>query len=79
MIRVTLLSTLGNFVTKILNRLTKRAENYNVYIDAQIKFRENMNTVENILILHGMINHRIIIKISYQRARVFLRYSFEMT
>ena len=37
--------------------LTKWAENYNVYIEAQDGFRENMSTVDHIFILHGMINH----------------------
>ena len=55
---ITLLSTLGKLFTKILNvRLTKWAEKYNVYIEAQAGFRQNMSTVDNVFIIHGLINH----------------------
>jgi hypothetical protein len=55
---ITLLSTMGKLFTKVLNnRLTYWAENYNVYIEAQAGFRKNMGTVDNIFVLHGVINH----------------------
>jgi len=47
---ITLLSTLGKLFTKVLNnRLNSWAEIYNVYIDAQSRFREHMSTINNIL------------------------------
>ena len=36
--------------------MTNWAENYNVYIEAQAGFKENMTTVDNIFVLHGLIN-----------------------
>ena len=57
---ITLLSTLGKLFTKVLhNRLNSWAEIYNVYIEAQSGFRENMSTIDNIFVLHGLINHMI--------------------
>ena len=55
---ITLLSTLGKLFTRVLNtRLNNWAEHYNVYVEAQAGFRENMSTIDNIFILHGVINH----------------------
>jgi hypothetical protein len=55
---ITLLSTLGKLFTRILNtRLNNWAENYHVYVEAQAGFRQNMSTVDNIFILHGLISH----------------------
>lgn len=55
---ITLLSTLGKLFTRILNnRLTKWAEKYAVYIEAQAGFRSNMSTVDNIFVLHGLLTH----------------------
>ena len=57
---ITLLSTLGKLFTKILNsRLTDWAENYGVYIEAQVGFRSKMDTIDNIFVLHGLITHLI--------------------
>ena len=55
---ITLLSTLGKLFTRLLNnRLTDWAETYSVFIEAQAGFRENMSTVDNIFVLHGLITH----------------------
>ena len=55
---ITLLSTVGKLFTRILNkRLTDWAESYGVFIEAQAGFRENMSTVDNIFVLHGLITH----------------------
>ena len=52
------LSTLGKLFTRILNnRLNARAEQYNVYIEAQAGFRKHMSTIDNIFILSGLITH----------------------
>ena len=57
---VTLLSTLGKLFTRILNtRLTKWAEEYYIYIEAQAGFRTNMSTTDNVFVLHGLINHML--------------------
>ena len=45
------------FTIILNNRLTVRAEEYAIYIEAQVGFRENMNTLDNIYVLHGLINH----------------------
>ena len=37
--------------------MTNGAENYNVYIEAQAGFREKMSTVDNMCVLHGLMNH----------------------
>ena len=55
---ITLLSTLGKLFFRILNnRLTLWAEEYFVYIEAQAGFRAGMSTVDNVFVLHGIINH----------------------
>ena len=57
---ITLLSTLGKLFTRVINnRLTDWAEKYNVYIEAQAGFRSKLGTVDNIFVLHGIINHII--------------------
>ena len=38
-------------------RLTKWAEDYHIYLEAHAGCREHMCTVDNILVLHGVINH----------------------
>ena len=53
-----LLSTLGKLFSRILNnRLTLWAEEYFVYIEAHAGFRAGMSTVDNVFVLHGIINH----------------------
>jgi len=37
--------------------LTKWAENYAVYIEAQAGFRSNMSTVDTFFVLHGLLTH----------------------
>ncbi|XP_053395382.1 uncharacterized protein LOC123523921 isoform X1 [Mercenaria mercenaria] len=55
---ITLLSTFGKLFTKVINnRLNTWAEYYHVYIEAQAGFRQNMGTIDNIFVLHGLINH----------------------
>lgn len=55
---ITLLSTLGKLFSRILNtRLNKWAESYQIYVEAQAGFREQMGTMDNIFVLHGLINH----------------------
>ena len=55
---ITLLSTLGKLFSHILNtRLMEWAEEYHIYMEAQAEFRENMGTIDNIFVLHGVINH----------------------
>ena len=55
---ITLLSTFGKLFSRILkNRLTEWAEEYHIYVEAQAGFRKHMGTVENIFVLHGVINH----------------------
>ncbi|XP_052772033.1 uncharacterized protein LOC128211362 isoform X1 [Mya arenaria] len=55
---ITLLSTFGKLFTKVINnRLNCWAEKYHVYIEAQAGFRKNMGTVDNIFVLHGVINY----------------------
>ena len=55
---ITLLSTLGKLFSRILNnRLTLWAEEYFVYTEAQAGFRAGMSTVDNVFVLHGIINH----------------------
>ena len=55
---ITLLSTLGKLFTRILNnRLTSWAEEYYIYIEAQAGFRAAISTVDNVFVLHGIINH----------------------
>ena len=55
---ITLLSTLGKLFTRILNtRLNDWAEKYNIYIEAQAGFRQNMSTTDNVFILNSLISH----------------------
>ena len=55
---ITLLSTLSKLFTRILNnRLVGWAERYHIYVEAQSGFRKSMGTIDNIFILHGVINH----------------------
>ena len=57
---ITLLSVLGKLFSRILNnRLTEWAEEYYVYIEAQAGFRKCMGTIDNIFVLHGLINHTL--------------------
>ena len=57
---ITLLSTLGKLFSRILNnRLTDWAEEYHIYVEAQAGFRKNMGTIDNIFVLHGVINHML--------------------
>jgi len=51
---------LGKLFTRILNnRLTDWTSKYNVYIEAQVGFRANMGTVDNIFVLHGILKHML--------------------
>ena len=55
---ITLLSTLGKLFTRILNnRLSNWAEKYQVFVESQAGFRAKMGTIDNIFILHGLIDH----------------------
>ena len=55
---ITLLSTLGKlFTRKLNNRLMYWAEDYSVYIEAQVGFRESMSNSDHIFSLHGFITH----------------------
>ena len=55
---ITLLSTFGKLFSRILNnRLTEWAEEYHIYVEAQAGFRKHMGTIDNIFVLHGVINH----------------------
>ena len=55
---ITLLSTLGKLFSRILNtRLTEWAEQYHIYVESQTGFRKNTGTIDNIFVLHGVINH----------------------
>ena len=57
---ITLLSTLGKLFMSILNnRLINWAESYYVYIEAQAGFMQEMGTIDNIFVLHGLITHLI--------------------
>jgi hypothetical protein len=52
------MSHFSKLFTRVLNnRLSKWAENYNVYIEAQAGYRKKMGTVDNIFVLNGLINH----------------------
>ena len=49
---------MGKLFTRILNnRLNNRAEEYNIYVEAQAGFRKNMGTTDNIFILNNLITH----------------------
>ena len=55
---ITLLSHLSKLFTRVINtRLSKWAENYNVYVEAQAGFRRNMGTIDNVFIVNGVIKH----------------------
>ena len=55
---ITLLSTLGILFTRVLNnRLSLWAEEYNVYVEAQMGFRSGLGTVDGIYVLHNIITH----------------------
>ena len=57
---ITLLSTLGKLFSRILNnRLTDWAGEYHIYVEALAGFRKNMGTIDNIFVLHGVINHML--------------------
>ena len=43
----------------ISNGLDNWAKKYFVYIEAQVGFRGEMGTVDNICVLHGLISHMI--------------------
>jgi hypothetical protein len=49
---------MGKLFTRVINnRLNKWAEKYHVYIESQAGFRSHMGTIDNVFILHGLINH----------------------
>ena len=49
---------LGKLFTRILNiRLSHWVENYYVYVEAQAGLRQNMSTLDNIFVLHGLLTH----------------------
>ena len=57
---ITLLSVLGKIFTRVLNnRLTKWAEDYGIYVEAQGGFRQGRGTTDNIFILYNIINTSI--------------------
>ena len=57
---ITLLRTLGKLFSRILNnRLTDWAEEYHIYVEAQPGLRKNMGTIDNIFVLHSVINHML--------------------
>ena len=54
---ITLLSVLGKLFTRILNnRLNFWAESYDILIEEQAGFRSNRSTVDNLFVLHSIIN-----------------------
>lgn len=54
---ITLLSVVGKLFTNILNtRLTKWADDYGMYIEAQAGFRAGYGTTDNVFVLSGIIN-----------------------
>ena len=54
---ITLLSVLGELFTRILNnRLNFGAEIYDILIEEQAGFRSNRSTVDNLSVLHSIIN-----------------------
>ena len=38
------------------NRLIQWAEDYEVYVEAQAGFRKGYSTIDNLFVLHGLIN-----------------------
>ena len=54
---ITLLSVFGKLFTRVLNnRLTFWAESYGILIEEQGGFREKRSTIDNIFVLHSLIN-----------------------
>ena len=54
---ITLLSVLGKLFTRILNnRLNFWAGSYDILIEEQAGFRSNRPTVDNLFVLHSIIN-----------------------
>ena len=54
---ITLLSVFGKLFTRVLNnRLTFWAESYGILIEEQGGFREERSTIDNIFVLHSLIN-----------------------
>ena len=54
---ITLLSIFGKLFTRVLNnRLTFWAESYGILIEEQGGFREKRSTIDNIFVLHSLIN-----------------------
>ncbi|KAL4222866.1 hypothetical protein ACF0H5_018906 [Mactra antiquata] len=57
---ITLLSVIGKLFTRLINsRLTHWAENYYIYVESQAGFISKMGTIDNIFVLHGLVNHLI--------------------
>ena len=55
--RITLLSVFGKLFTRVLNNhLTFWAESYGILIEEQGGFREKRSTIDNIFVLHSLIN-----------------------
>ena len=53
-----MLRTLEKLFTHVLNnRLRDSAESYHIYVETQSGFRKNMGTIDNIFIMHGIINN----------------------
>ena len=54
---ITLLSVFGKLFTRVFNnRLTFWAESYGILIEEQGGFREKKSTIDNIFVLHSLIN-----------------------
>ena len=63
---ITFLSTVGKLFTRLLNtRLSKWAEDYFIYVEAQAGFRSKMGTCDNIFVLNTLITHFINTNKSY--------------
>ena len=53
---ITLLSSLGKLFTRLINnRLADWSEKYCVLIEAQVGFRVNMSTVDDVFVLHSLL------------------------
>ena len=51
---------MGKLFSRVLNnRLNSWADTYSVYIEAHAGFRSNMEKVENMFVLHGIISHML--------------------
>ena len=64
---ITLLSVLGKLFMRIFNnRLIFWAESYDISIEEQAGFRSNRSTVDNLFVLHSIINSalQIFVKLS---------------